>query len=89
MFPPIGYHIRLKRLKDGVIVFFLFLIESSFYSGVSIIKPYTVVNQLNNQQNSSSEHTIELLIKHYTDRLMTPILKKLNIGIELNLVFVK
>jgi hypothetical protein len=40
-----------------------------------------VVNRLNDEQNSSSEHTIELLIKHYADRIMTPMLQKLNIGI--------
>ncbi|CAF3334669.1 unnamed protein product [Rotaria sp. Silwood1] len=65
MLPPIGYHIRLRQPKDGII----------------IVKPYTVVNKLNtNEQDSSSEHTIELLIKHYPDGLMSPTLHKLNIG---------
>jgi hypothetical protein len=48
--------------------------------GLAIVKPYTVVNRLNNERNSSSEQTIELLIKHYTDGMLTPILQKLNIG---------
>ncbi|CAF0815917.1 unnamed protein product [Adineta ricciae] len=64
MLPPIGYHIRLQRTNDGVI----------------ITKPYTVVNKLDEENKSSSEHTIELLIKHYIDRTMTPMLQQLSIG---------
>ncbi|CAF0908594.1 unnamed protein product [Adineta steineri] len=64
MLPPIGYHIRLRQSKDGIL----------------IVKPYTVVDKLNSEQNLSSDQTIELLIKHYTDRTMTPMLQKLNIG---------
>ncbi|CAF3739067.1 unnamed protein product [Rotaria sordida] len=64
MVPPIGYHIRLRQAKDGII----------------IVKPYTVVNRLNNGENSSSKHTIELLVKHYLDGIMSTTLEKLNIG---------
>jgi hypothetical protein len=39
-----------------------------------------VINKLNNQENFSSERTIELLIKHYTDGIFTPMLQDLNIG---------
>lgn len=53
-----------------------------FSLGVSIVKPYTVVTRLNNEQASSSERTVELLIKHYADRLMTPMLQQLNIGMQ-------
>jgi hypothetical protein len=47
-----------------------------------IVKPYTVVHRLNTEESSpSEEQTVELLIKHYTDRILTPMLQKLNIGI--------
>ncbi|UJR26276.1 hypothetical protein I4U23_007616 [Adineta vaga] len=64
MVPPIGYHIRLRRGIDGLVV----------------VKPYTVIDKLNEEDKSLPEHTIELLIKHYTDRTMTPMLQKLPIG---------
>jgi hypothetical protein len=57
----------------------------SFHSGVSIVKPYTIVNRLNDEDNSSLKPTVELLVKHYTDRMMTPMLQKLNIGMEINI----
>ncbi|CAF4292256.1 unnamed protein product [Rotaria socialis] len=64
MFPPVGYHVRLRQANEGLIV----------------VKPYTVVRSLNNEGNSSSESTVELLIKHYPDGAMTSSLKKLLIG---------
>ncbi|CAF2509728.1 unnamed protein product [Rotaria sp. Silwood2] len=85
MLPPIGYHIRLRQPKDGCIEFFLcifiyLLFLSLFHSGIIIVKPYTVVKRLNDEQNSSSEHTIELLVKHYRDGIMSTTLQKLNIS---------
>ncbi|CAF4339884.1 unnamed protein product, partial [Rotaria magnacalcarata] len=64
MFPPVGYHVRLRQANEGLIV----------------VKPYTVVRSLNNEGNSSSESIVELLIKHYPDGGMTSILRKLLIG---------
>lgn len=87
MSPPIGYHIRLRTLNDGLSYLFLEILfdHGCTHLGVCIVKPYTVVKQfLNNEENPSSERTIELLIKHYPDRLMTPILQRLNIGKERN-----
>lgn len=88
MSPPIGYHIRLRRLKEGKSSSsYLYYLSHSVYLDVSIVKPYTVVNRLNDKQNSSIDHTIELLIKHYSDRIMTPMLQKLNIGIKMKPIF--
>lgn len=46
-----------------------------------------MVTRLNDEQTSSSERTVELLIKHYADRLMTPMLQQLNIGMENYFIF--
>jgi hypothetical protein len=54
---------------------------------MSIVKPYTVVKRLTDEEDSSSsEKTIELLIKHYADRALTPMLQQLTIGIEHRIV---
>ena len=45
-----------------------------------MVKPYTVVNRLSGARTSPDERTIELLIKHYADGAMTPMLQQLNIG---------
>ena len=48
--------------------------------GMLMVKPYTVVNRLSGARTSPDERTIELLIKHYADGTMTPMLQQLNIG---------
>lgn len=53
------------------------------FLGLIVVKPYTVVNTLNNEKSSPSEPIIELLIKHYSDGAMTTILKDLHIGIDM------
>jgi hypothetical protein len=87
------FHVTSNRLSYSIttierwsVIWYFCLFLLSFHLGVLVVKPYTVVNRLNDEQeNSSSEHTIELLIKHYTDRIMTPMLQKLNIGIKINI----
>ena len=80
MSPPIGYHIRLKRSKEGNDDCPPSKTDRSDLAGLSIVKPYTVVTRLLQDDAASMKDKIQLLIKHYTDRSMTPMLKQLQIG---------